>query len=404
MLALLRAFPAGGRASQRWLADADALGVRDAAALVDAVLGAEDVDLDTPHGRVVFVTGDNEALACALVAFAGQVAGDALLKELRRLAAKAITGPHGWERSLKLANACVRAIARSASTEAVRELTALERSTTHGTLKREIDTAIEQIAAAQGVDRARLLETVVETHGLDRDGVVTVARARIALEHLKVRTSSGLPDEARERAKALRATLAAERARLDGLLGLDRTWPRKDWQRLYLDHPVTGHLARRLIWRFGDHVELGANAPRSGRVKLWHPLDATRDELLAWRSRLLTELVVQPFRQAFRETYVITPAEERTTTHSDRFAGHVFRQTQARALMKRRGWRPCRRRGGTTASSTASPAASTSTPTSAPSSSSTRSRTSTPTRQASTATARAIRCASSAAVPTRRCR
>ena len=55
--------------------------------------------------------------------------------------------------------------------------------------------------------------------------------------------------------------------------------------------------------------------------------------------RLLSELIVQPFRQAFREVYVLTPEEERYNL-SNRFAGHVFRQTQARALMKRRGWQP----------------------------------------------------------------
>jgi hypothetical protein len=36
----------------------------------------------------------------------------------------------------------------------------------------------------------------------------------------------------------------------------------------------------------------------------------------------------------------LTPAEAQTREYSNRFAAHVFRQVQARALMKRRGWSP----------------------------------------------------------------
>ncbi len=49
--------------------------------------------------------------------------------------------------------------------------------------------------------------------------------------------------------------------------------------------------------------------------------------------------VVQPIKQAFREIYVLTPAEEVTERYSNRFAGHIFRQVQARALFRRRSWR-----------------------------------------------------------------
>jgi len=45
-------------------------------------------------------------------------------------------------------------------------------------------------------------------------------------------------------------------------------------------------------------------------------------------------------KQAFREVYVLTPAEEATRDYSNRFAGHIFRQAQARALMKGRSWAP----------------------------------------------------------------
>jgi hypothetical protein len=75
-------------------------------------------------------------------------------------------------------------------------------------------------------------------------------------------------------------------------------------------------------------------------VELWHPVLATTDEILGWRTRLLTEARRQPLKQAFRELYLLTPAELATGTYSNRFASHVIRQVQARALMKGRGWKP----------------------------------------------------------------
>lgn len=218
---------------------------------------------------------------------------------------------------------------------------------------------------------------MVEAHGLDRHGSFSVdvagGAAVVTVEDLTARVYFVRPDGGRrttfpaaaraadaqdiaaqrELAKAIRRTLAAERARLDGLLAREP----ETWARLYLDHPLTGQLTRRLVWRFtgAGGAILGLPIDRAGvstvdgttrsvagagAVSLWHPLESSRETVLAWRRRLLTDLIVQPFRQAFRELYVIAPAEERGGAHSNRFAGHVFRQTQARALMKRRGWEP----------------------------------------------------------------
>ena len=385
LLELLKAFPASGQPSHRWIERSQqvALSGQLATELIEAVLAAGDVELEERYGdrdyrRVRFLAGDNEALTCALVAFIGGLRLASLLGDLRRLAAKAITGPNGWERSLRLANACVRAIGEAGTDAALRELVALERTTTHGSLRREIANAVDAIARERGMSRARLLETAVESHGLDADGVATLTLpggvATITVEDLTARVAftgpggrrrrtfpADVPEEAvaavRAHAKAIRGTLAVERTRLDGLLAVHPSWTLDEWTRHYLEHPITGHLTRRLIWRFtfadrellglaGDaltaHTADGArvSVAQAEAVALWHPLDSPRDVLMDWRRRLLADLVVQPVRQAFRECYLVSAAEERAGGHSNRFAGHVFRQTQARALMKRRGWQP----------------------------------------------------------------
>ena len=47
----------------------------------------------------------------------------------------------------------------------------------------------------------------------------------------------------------------------------------------------------------------------------------------------------QPFKQAHREIYILTDAERRTDTYSNRFAAHIIRQHQFSALCQQRGWR-----------------------------------------------------------------
>jgi hypothetical protein len=61
--------------------------------------------------------------------------------------------------------------------------------------------------------------------------------------------------------------------------------------------------------------------------------------VLAWRAWTQRHEVRQPFKQAHRELYVLTDAERRTNTYSNRFAAHVLRQHQFNALCAARGWK-----------------------------------------------------------------
>jgi hypothetical protein len=74
-------------------------------------------------------------------------------------------------------------------------------------------------------------------------------------------------------------------------------------------------------------------------VSLWHPIEQPMDDVLAWRYWLERREVVQPFKQAHREVYLLTDAERRTRTYSNRFAAHILRQHQFNALCAARGWK-----------------------------------------------------------------
>jgi hypothetical protein len=73
-------------------------------------------------------------------------------------------------------------------------------------------------------------------------------------------------------------------------------------------------------------------------VRLWHPIDSAPDAVLAWRSFLIEHEITQPFKQAYREVYILTDAERTTQTYSNRFAAHIIRQHQFQALCDARGW------------------------------------------------------------------
>ena len=155
--------------------------------------------------------------------------------------------------------------------------------------------------------------------------------------------------------KEVEKMLAAQMLRVEAVYLQQRRWPLAAWREHYLDHALMGILARRLIWKFTNagRVEAGVwndgqLVTRSGgpvkvtdetTVELWHPLDAPAEEVLAWRHWLEAKECVQPFKQAHREIYLLTPAEAETVTYSNRFAAHLLRQHQFHALAAARGWR-----------------------------------------------------------------
>ncbi len=77
----------------------------------------------------------------------------------------------------------------------------------------------------------------------------------------------------------------------------------------------------------------------SALVELWHPISVEPATVLGWRRWLLEHNVTQPFKQCYREIYVLTDAEKETNTYSNRFAGHIIRQHQFQQLCTQRGWK-----------------------------------------------------------------
>lgn len=280
-----------------------------------------------------------------------------------------------WAAGEKLANAAVWSLGRLGTADSVAALQQLAGRNRHGGLGKRISAALAAAAEQAGLTPGQLAERSVPACGLDSQGAATfcagAVTARVQVDDdLTVRanwaTAGRAPRPApdappadvravKAELKELRETIATERRRLEDLLAAGRSWPLDEWRRYYLEHPIVGRLARRLIWRITTPDTAAATGipsadgtlhtisgdiplPEDATVTMWHPVTAPAAEVRAWRSWLFGHGLRQPFKQAFREIYLLTPAEEQTGTYSNRFASHILRYQQAYALFRERGW------------------------------------------------------------------
>ena len=154
--------------------------------------------------------------------------------------------------------------------------------------------------------------------------------------------------------KRIRAAIADERGRVELDFAAGRERAIDAWRARWLDHPIGRVFGRRLVWRFeaagagtlaglpvGAAIEDAAGRaiepPSTSAVRLWHPVEATAEEVDAWRRRMVAERIVQPVKQVFRESYEPTgPSDDALIDR--RFAGRALDQGRLRALMRERRW------------------------------------------------------------------
>ena len=277
---------------------------------------------------------------------------------------------------MKVGNAAVYALSEMGSTDAVGQLAMLKVRVKFGTAQKEIEKAFNTAAEALGLPRDQIEEMGVPSYGLEEVGrrsetfgdyraelIVTGSDAELKWFDAKGKPLKSVPakvkgehkDELKELQQSLKdiqSMLPAQRDRIDSMFLLQKTWPFEEWRERYLDHPLVGTIARRLLWcvdgtpaplrRRAGHRR--ARRPRSStarrpRSRCGIPSAARIDEITAWRRRLEELGITQPFKQAHREVYLLTDAERNTRTYSNRFAAHIIRQHQFNALCAARGWK-----------------------------------------------------------------
>jgi hypothetical protein len=320
-----------------------------------------------------------------LKALAWLCAGSENAEVARALGALALSAyrkvPQMGPRCVRLGNACVWALGAMPDARGVGQLAMLRARVKFGTAQKGIEKALNSAAGQAGMPLQEIEEISVPAYGLQQVGVRRAQLGEFGVELVVTGTSNTelrwiKPDGKRQKsvpkavkehsaeelkeikaaATDLRKMLPAQRDRIEKLYLEQKTWTYRAWRERYLDHPVVGTLARRLIWKFTNQERTGAGVFYEGRivgrdghgldwfedstrVQLWHPMQEEPGEVLAWRDWLAELEIRQPFKQAHREVYLLTDAERTTSTYSNRFAAHVIKQHQFNALCAARGWK-----------------------------------------------------------------
>jgi hypothetical protein len=375
----------GSKPSKAWLAETATL-VGDPEAgrvvkmLLETLTTAHGVNVRSQYGGVInlLLSNRNADIARAAAWAAATMGQPWVVPILQAVAYRAIhaTGIADCIESAKVANACIYSLGVIASPDSIAALQHLQRTTKHVGFRKQIGAALISAAERSGVTPGQLIERVVPTAGLDVNSERHIALTGTATARVRVtgdcrvvtewgssggwaaRAPAGVDPkeypELRAAAKEAKGALTGERNRLEALLADDRQWPAEEWRSLYLRHPVTGPLARHLLWTVDDGTRSSTGMPAgdgqlmtlSGQqhlparaiIRLWHPARAATAEVQGWRDRLVRDQLVQPFKQAYREVYLLTPAERATRLYSNRFAAHILRYRQTFALMKERNW------------------------------------------------------------------
>ena len=279
-------------------------------------------------------------------------------------------------RNIKIANACVYALSQIETQTAVATLARLSTTVTFKGTLNQINKYLQEIANKLGIESTQLLDMSVPDFSLTLDNYhskreLSVADYTVQLmvneKGAKLNFFNGdkvlksapatIKKDFAETLKSLKADVKEINAlqtsvahRLDNRMISLQTWDSTTWLEYYFYHPLTASVARRLIWLIdgvsvfwyqgalrtlsGDEVAVPDNA----RIRLWHPIGCEVDEVLAWRDLLDNLQIQQPFKQAWREVYLLTDAERETSVYSNRFAGHILKQHQFNQLAKIRGW------------------------------------------------------------------
>ena len=288
--------------------------------------------------------------------------------------------PGSGPRAGKVGNACFWALGNMPGSEGVAQLSILKLKIKTNTAQKVIANSLESAAKRTGITAEEIEEMSVPSYGLEEVGLrrddfgEVVSEMRVDgsdIEQVWVRkdgkrlssapkaVKEKYPEELKEISQAvkdIRKMLPAQRDRLDNLYLTQKKWTFDTWQARYINHPLVGTIARRLIWKFSKDDTSVSGIWFGGRivgwdnesidwlddsttVELWHPINVESDVVLAWRQWLMEHEIRQPFKQAYREIYLLTDAERNTQVYSNRYAAHILRQHQFNSLCGAKGWK-----------------------------------------------------------------
>jgi hypothetical protein len=159
----------------------------------------------------------------------------------------------------------------------------------------------------------------------------------------------------KDKQKQIDQTTSVQKERLDRMLRSNRILSLNYFKEKYISHGLLSFVIDKVIFKFSnekdsilaifikqkwigiDYNEIDID--KYSEVSLWHPATSSTTEVKEWRQFLMASEVQQPFKQAYREIYLLTDAEINTRTYSNRMASHILKQHQYVTLAKGRNWK-----------------------------------------------------------------
>ncbi len=330
----------------------------------------------------LMIDDQNADILKGLVWLCGVVGDDQMADSIGKVALSAYRKVPGvGPRATKVGNACVWALGQIPGESSLAALAILKVRVKYKPAQKGISSSLTAAAERAGMTPEELEEIGIPAYGMEEVGtrretlgehtaILTIVDAKktvLTWESRAGKKTKTVPKPVREHfaddlkvlrqaGKDIQKMLSAQRERIDNLFLNNRVWKYEDWVQRYIKHPLVGVLGQRLIWSFetggvkktgmwfgeclvgSDGSEI-PNVSECSAVALWHPVGADMDTVVAWRQWIEKNQITQPFKQAHREIYLLTEAEENTEVYSNRYASHVIKQHQFNALCAARGWR-----------------------------------------------------------------
>jgi hypothetical protein len=276
-------------------------------------------------------------------------------------------------------NACLYTLYKSKGLEGIAHLSRLKLRIKQSSTQALIEKYLQEAAAAEGITVMEIEDLAVDDYELvggtrlyeldDYKAILTIesiGSVNIAWRNAQDKEQKTVPSTVKDKhaarlkkikdtAKQIEIALSAQRDRLDRMLRAERKMTWAYFDKHYFSHGLMSFLSRNLIWKFessqstftgiflkGKWVTQTSEtfSPAEGsEVSLWHPATAGLEEIRSWREFLMTQRILQPMKQAYREVYLLTDAEINTRSYSNRMAAHVLKQHQFNSLAKTRGWK-----------------------------------------------------------------
>ena len=287
--------------------------------------------------------------------------------------------PEKGPASAALGNACLYALYASKGLDGIAQLSRLRLKIKQNNTLTLIEKYIAEAASKLGVSSTEIEDLAVDDFKLqnhelvytfdDFKGVISLTGiGKSVIKWIKVDATEqkSVPQLVKDKfdaklkkfkaiQKQIDQTTASQKERFDRMLRSERVMTLTYFNEKYLQHGLLSFVIQKVIFKFTSATDscLGIylnnqwytvdydviDIHKYDQVTLWHPVTSTTLEVKAWREFLINGQIQQPFKQAFREIYLLTDAEVNTRTYSNRMASHILKQHQYVTLAKGRNWK-----------------------------------------------------------------